>query len=168
MSSSARDVYLTSLDSASELAARRLAEKSGIPDSDPMWLLLREVQRSFRETAINTNEALASEPFAQRLSSTVGASIANDERVLDALTGAIRATQDASLRAIRSLELAIRDFTRRRAAAPFASIAFAVALAMTVTCAAIWTTYYVAIGYGRDLGYRAGFNDGMTYGRSHR
>lgn len=168
MSSSARDAYLASLDSTTELSVRRLAEKSGLPDNDPMWLLLHEVQRSLRETTATANAALSNEPFAQRLSLAISASVTNDERIADALTAAIRTAQDASLHAIRSLESALRDFARRRAAAPFASIAFAFALAITASFAAIWSTYHVAVNYGQDLGYRSGFNDGVTYERSHR
>jgi len=168
MSTSARDAYLASLDPATELSARRLAEKSGIPDNDPMWLLLHELQRSLREVTSSANAALSNEPFAQRLSVAISASVTSDERITDALTAAIRMTQDASVRAIRSLEDAVRDFARRRAAAPFASIAFAFALAITVSFAAIWSTYHIAVSHGQDLGYRAGFNDGITYERSHR
>jgi hypothetical protein len=168
MSSSSRDAYLASLDPATELTARRLAEKSGIPDNDPLWLLLHELKRSLLEVTSSANAALSNEPFAQRLSAAISASVTNDERVTDALTTAIRTMQDASLRAIRSLEGAVRGFARRHAAAPFASIAFAFALAITVSFAAIWSTYHVAVSYGRDLGYRAGFNDGVTYERSHR
>ena len=168
MSESARDAYLASLDPATELSARRLAEKSGVPDNDPIWLLLHEVHRSLRETTTSANAALANEPFAQRLSATVGASLVGDERIVDALTTSIRTMQDASLRAIRSLETAIRDFARRRAVAPFASIAFAFALAITVSVAGIWSTYHVAVSYGQDLGYRAGFNDGVIYERGHK
>jgi len=168
MSSTARDAYLASLDSTTELSVRRLAEKSSLPDNDPMWLLLHEVQRSLREATTAANAALSNEPFAQRLSLAISASITADERIVDGLTSAIRSTQDASVRAIRSLESALRDFARRRAAAPFASIAFAFALAITASFAAIWSTYHVAVSYGQDLGYRSGFNDGIIYGRSHR
>lgn len=168
MSSSAREAYLASLDPTTELSARRLAEKSGIPDNDPIWLLLHELQRSLRETSSSASAALANEPFAQRLSAAVSASIVADERIVDSLTTTIRTVQDASLRAIRSLEAAIRDFAGRRAAAPFASIAFAFALAITVSFAGVWGTYHVAVSYGQDLGYRTGFNDGINYERSHR
>ena len=168
MSASARDLYLASLDPNTELSARRLAERSGLPDNDPIWLLLHEVHRSISDATGSAKAALANEPFAARLSAAVGAAVTGDDRIIDALTGAIRSTQDASLRSIRSLESAIRDFTRKRAAAPFASIAFAFALAITASIAAIWSTYHIAVDYGQDLGYRAGFNAGVTYERSHR
>lgn len=168
MTPSARDIYLASLDPTSELSARRLAERSGIPDNDPMWLLLHEVHRSLHESTTSANAALSSEPFAARLSAAVSAAVTDDQRIADALTTAIRATQDASLHAIRSLESAIRDFARKRAVAPFTSIAFAFALAMTVSVAAIWSAYHIGVGYGQDLGYRSGFNNGISYERSHR
>ena len=168
MSSSARDAYLASLDPDTELSARRIAEKSGIPDNDPMWLLLYELQRSLREATAGANAVLSNEPFAQRLSAAVGARIAGDERIVDALTAAIHTTQDGSMRAIRSLENSIRDFARRRALAPLASLAFALALAIIISFAAIWSTYHIAVSYGHDLGYRSGFDDGITYERSHR
>lgn len=168
MTPSARDIYLTSLNPTSELSARRLAERSGIPDNDPMWLLLHELHRSLHESASSANAALASEPFAARLSAAVSVAVTEDERIADALTTAIRTAENASLHAIRSLESGIRDFARKRAVAPFASIAFAFALAITVSVVAIWSAYHIGAGYGQTIGYRSGFNDGVSYERNHR
>ncbi len=168
MTQSARDIYLAALDPASELTARRVAERSGIPDNDPLWLLLHDVHRSLHDLTSSANGALSNEPFAARLSAAVSVAVTNDQRVAEALTTAIRTTQEASLRAIRSLESALKDFTRKRAAAPFASITFAFALAITISFIAIWSTYHAGVGYGQDLGYRSGFHDGVIYERSHK
>jgi hypothetical protein len=168
MTPSARDIYLASLDPANELTARRLAESSGIPDNDPLWLLLHDVHHALHEMTSSANGALTNEPFAARLSAAVGAAITDDQRITGALTAAIRTTQDASLRAIRSLESALKDFARKRAVAPFASLAFAFALALTISMVAIWSTYHIGVGYGQDLGYRSGFHDGILYERSHK
>jgi len=124
MTDSALDVYLSSLDTRSELNARRLAELSHIPDDDPMWLLMHETQRSVREVINGANTALTNEPFAQRLSVAVATSIARDERIVTALTTAVERTHQAATRSIRSLEAALYDVARRRAAAPLASLAF--------------------------------------------
>lgn len=167
MSRHARDLYLASLDSNVELSARRLAEQSGIPDNDPMWLLLHEMQRAMREAASGANAVLANDAFADRVSSEIGIKVSNDERVLAALTAAIKNTREAALHAIRSLEVALHDVARRRAAAPFASLMFAFALGLTACCAAIWSAYHVGTGYGYDLGYRAGYNYGIINER-HR
>ena len=168
MTPSARDIYMASLDSTHELSARRLAERSGIPDNDPMWLLLHELHRSLHESTTSANAALASEPFAARLSVAVGLAISEDVRFANALTVAIRTAEDASLRSIRSLALGIKDFLRKRAVAPFASIAFAFALAITVTVVAIWSAYHLGASYGADAGYRSGFKAGVSYERNHR
>lgn len=168
MTPSARDIYLASLDPANELTARRLAERSGIPDNDPLWLLLHDIHRSLHELTSSANGALTNEPFAARLSAAVSVAMTDDQRIVHALTTAIQTTQNASLRAIRSLESALKDFARKRAAAPFASIAFAFALAITVSFVAIWSTYHDGVGYGQDLGYRSGFHDGILYERSHK
>jgi hypothetical protein len=112
--------------------------------------------------------ALSSEPFAARLSAAVGVAVIDDERIASALTTAIRTAEDASLRAIRSLESGVRDFMRKRAAAPFSSIAFAFALAITMSVIATWGAYHIGADYGQDLGYRSGFNDGVSYERKHR
>jgi len=164
---SARDAYLASLDPTSELSARRLAERSGVPDNDPIWLLLHELHRSLAEVIGSANAALADDAFATRLSTAVAASIAHDERIRDQVTTAIRATQDQSLRALRTLESAIGEFARRQALAPLSSVVFAVGLAIAVTCAAICGTFRVATNYGQDIGYRSGFNDGIRYERGH-
>jgi len=79
----------------------------------------------------------------------------NDERVVAALTSAIKNTREAAMHAIRSLEVALHDVARRRAAAPFASLMFAFALGLTACCAVIWSAYHAGTGYGYDLGYRA-------------
>lgn len=168
MTPSARDIYLASLNPTSELSARRLAERSGIPDNDPMWLLLHELHRSLHESTSSANAALASEPFAARLSAAVSVAVTEDERIANALTAAIRTAEDASLRAIRSLESGFRDFARKRAVAPFASIAFAFSLAVTVSVVALWSAYEIGAGYGQDTGYRSGFHAGVSYERNHR
>ncbi|MDE2482036.1 MAG: hypothetical protein KGN02_07590 [bacterium] len=168
MTPSARDIYLASLDPATELTARRLAERSGIPDNDPLWLLLHDVHRSLHDLTSSANGALANEPFAARLSAAVGAAMTDDQRIVDALTTAIQTTQNASLRAIRSLESELKAFARKRAVAPFASIAFAFALAITVSIVTVWSAYHIGVGYGQDLGYRSGFHDGILYERSHK
>ncbi len=168
MTPSARDIYLASLDPANELTARRLAERSGIPDNDPLWLLLHDIHRSLHELTSSANGALNNEPFAARLAAAVSVAVADDQRIVDALTAAIQTTQDASLRAIRSLDSALKDFARKRAAAPLASVAFAFALAVITSLIAIWSTYHVAVDYGQDLGYKSGFHDGILYERSHK
>ena len=167
MSRHARELYLASLDSNVELSARRLAEQSGIPDNDPMWLLLHEMQRAMREAAGGVNAVLANDAFADRVSSAIGINVANDERVVAALTAAIKNTREAAMHAIRSLEVALHDVARRRAAAPFASLMFAFTLGLTACCAVIWSAYHAGTDYGYDLGYRAGYNDGFINER-HR
>jgi hypothetical protein len=71
------------------------------------------------------------------------------------------------MHAIRSLEVALHDVARRRAAAPLASLMFAFALGLTACCAVIWSAYHAGTDYGYDLGYRAGYNDGFINER-HR
>ena len=93
-----------------------------------MWMMLHELQRSSREITSGANAALANDAFAQRLSTAIATNVARDERVVAALTAAINNTHEAASRAIRSLEAALRDVARRRAAAPFASLAFAFSL----------------------------------------
>jgi hypothetical protein len=168
MSDSARDVYLASLDTRSELNARRLAELSHIPDDDPMWLLMHETQRSVREVINGANIALTNEPFAQRLSVAVATSVARDERIATALTAAIERTYEAATRALRSLEVALHDVVRRRAAAPLSSLAFSFTLGLTVCCAAIWSAYHAGSDYGYNLGNRAGYQAGILYERNRR
>ena len=168
MTDSARDVYLSSLDAKNELDARRLAELYHIPSDDPMWLLMHETQRSVREVINGANVALTNEPFAQRLSVAVAESIARDERTVAALSTAIERIHDAAMRAIRSLEASLHTVARRRAAAPFASLAFAFALGLTVCCAVIWGAHRVGLDYGYGLGYGAGYRSGILYERSRR
>jgi hypothetical protein len=168
MSDSARDLYLSSLDAKSELNARRLAELSRIPDDDPMWLLMHETQRSVREVINGADTVLANEPFAHRLATTVAVSLSRDERLIATLTAAIDHTHAAATKAIRSLETAFQEVVRQRAAAPFASLAFAFALGITVSCAVIWGAYHAGVTYGYDLGYRYGYNDGLKYGRARK
>jgi hypothetical protein len=168
MTDSARNVYLSSLDARSELNARRLAELSHIPDDDPMWLLMYETQRSVREVINGANIALTNEPFAQRLSVAVATSVARDERIATALTAAIERTYEAATRALRSLEVALHDVVRRRAAAPLSSLAFSFTLGLTVCCAVIWSAYHAGSDYGYNLGYRAGYQAGILYERNRR
>ena len=168
MRDSARDLYLASLDAESELNARRLAEISHIPADDPLWLLIYETQRSVREVIGSANTVLTNESFAQRLSITVASSLSRDERVIASLTAAIERTHEAATHGIRSLEAALHDMVRRRAAAPFASLAFAFALGLTACCAVIWGAYHAGAEYGDNLGYRAGYHDGIIYDRTHK
>ncbi len=183
---SAREVYLASLRPEEELAARRAAEKAGIPDTDPFWLLLIEVQRACREASRCTTEltrvvadavariegAGSSGPacddaFVSQIAPAVATALAQDDRVIEAVTTAVGAVEEDGLRAMRTLESAIRDFVRRRAAAPAASLVFAFSLGVASSGLGLWGTYHVALAYGQDLGYRAGFNDARTYDRSH-
>jgi len=168
MSRSARDFYLASLDAKGELSARRLAELSHIPDDDPVWMMLHELQRSAREITSDASAALANDAFSQRLSTAIGINVARDERIVTALTAAINGTHEAATGAIRSLEDSLRDVARRRAAAPFASLAFAFAIGLSVCCALLWSAYHAGASYGYDLGYSAGYHDGVLYERNHR
>jgi hypothetical protein len=168
VSGTARDLYLSSLGADAELNARRLAERSRIPDDDPMWLLLYEMQQSVREFTRGTNTVLANEAFADRLSSAVGSSIAKDQRVIGALADGITGVHDASVRAIRSLESEQRNTARKRAFAPVSSLVFSFALALVVAFGAIWTSYNAGSGYGFDLGYRSGYHDGIIYERNRK
>ena len=168
MSNSARDLYLASLDGKGELNARRLAEISRIPDDDPVWMMLHELQRSSREITSSANAALANDAFAQRLSADIAINVARDERVITSLTAAINNTHEAAARAIRSLEAALRDVVRRRAAAPLASLVFAFSIGLTVCCAALWSAYHDGTSYGYDLGYRAGYHDAILYERNRK
>jgi hypothetical protein len=168
MKDSARDLYLSSLDARSELNARRLAELSHIPADDPMWLLMHETQRSVREAIGGANAVLANEAFAQRLSTTVAGSICRDERVIASLTGSVEHIHNAASRAIRSLETALHEMARRRAAAPFASLAFAFALGLIVCSAVVWAAFRVGADHGYDVGYRVGYHDGVIYDRTQK
>lgn len=164
MISTARDLYLASLGRDAELNARRLAERSRIPDDDPMWLLLHEMQQSTRELTRSANAALTHDSFAERLSSAVALSLTNDQRIIAAIVDGISGTSDASISAIRSLESEVREVARKRAFAPISSLVFAFALALVVGFAAIWASYSVGAGYGYDAGYR----DGIVYERNHK
>jgi len=164
MTCTARDIYLASLDPKAELSARRLAERSRIPDDDPMWLLLHEMQQSARELTRGANAALTNESFAERLSSAVAVSVANDQRVIAAVADGVTNVHGASVRAIRSLESELRDVARKRAFAPISSLVFAFVLALVIGFAAIWASYSVGAGYGYDAGHR----DGIVYERNHK
>lgn len=168
MTATARDIYLASLDSKAELSARRLAERSRIPDDDPMWLLLHEMQQSMREITRGANAALANELFAQRLTTAVANSVANDDRVVGAIAAGISAIQDSSIRAIRSLESEVRNVARKRAIAPISSLVFALALSIVVGFACIWASYNAGTGYGYDLGYRSGYHDATLSERNSK
>ncbi len=168
MKHSARDLYLASLDGKDDLNARRLAELSHIPDDDPMWMMLHELQRSAREITSGANAALANDAFSQRLSTAIGINVARDERVVAALAEAIDSTHEAATRAIRSLEAALRDVAKRRAAAPFASLAFAFSVGFIVCCAALCSAYHAGTSHGYNLGYRAGYHDGILYERNRK
>lgn len=168
MSSSARELYLSSLDSDSELSARRLAETSGVPDNDPLWLMLNELHRSVRQITNDTNLALSNDRFVSHLSAAVASQLANNERITSELTSSIRSIQEVSLCAVRSVELTSRNSARRLASTPLTSVVFAFALAVALSFAATWSTYHVAAGYGQDIGYRVGFHDGQNFERRHR
>ena len=168
MSNNARDLYLSSLDSKSELNARRLAELSHVPDDDPMWLMLHELQRSAREVTSGANAVLGNDAFAQRLSTVIGSNVAQNDLIVTALTAAIDKTHNAASRAIRSLEAALHDVARRRAAAPFASLAFAFSLGIIACCAVIWAAYHAGTLNGYDAGYPAGYHDGILYERNRK
>jgi len=168
VSRSARDIYLSSLDSDAELNARRIAERANIPDDDAMWLMMHGLQQSSREITRGANAALTNEPFAQRLTAAVATSMVNDERIYAAYTSSIASIQDSSVRAIRSLESEVRDFARKRAFAPISSLIFSMAMAFVVGFTAIWATYNVASGYGYDLGYRSGYHYGIIHERERK
>ena len=168
MSASARDLYLASLDATSELNVRRLAEMSRVPGDDPMWLIMYELQRSAREITSGAGAALANDAFAQRLSNAIGSNVAQNVGVLAALTAAVDSTRDAATRAIRSLEVSLRDVARRRAAAPFASLAFAFALGLTVCSTLIWGAFHVGMDYGYTIGYLSGYHDGTNSLGNHK
>lgn len=168
MSGTARDLYLASLDPSTELNARRLAERSRVPDDDPTWLLLHEMRQSVREITRGANAALSNDAFAERLASAVAAAITKDAGLVTAVADGITAVHDASIQAIRSLESEVRDVARKRAFAPLSSLVFAMALALAVGFAAIWTSYNVGSGYGYDNGYRAGYHDAIIYERNRK
>jgi hypothetical protein len=161
-------MYLASLEPNAELSARRLAERSRIPDDDPMWLMLHEMQQSVRELTRGANAALTNEPFALRLASAVASRVANDERIIDAVAAGVDAVRESSVRTIRLLESEIHELACKRAIAPLSSLAFAFALALVVGFAAIWASYNVGTRFGSDLGYREGFHDRLMHERSRR
>lgn len=188
ISPTARELYLASLAPEEELAARRVAERSGIPDNDPTWLLLSEVRRSCAEanrcmTALkqassdaasrieraggNARLPMSDDALATRIAAVAGTKLAENEGAADAIASGVRRVEAAAVRAMRTLEVSIRDFMRRRAGAPAASLIFALALGVASACLSIWGTYHVAVSYGEDLGYRAGFHDARVYDRSH-
>lgn len=115
-------MYLASLDAKAELNARRLAERSRIPDDDPTWLLLHEMQQATRELTRGANAALTNDAFAERLSSTIASSIVNDQRIIATVANGITGIHDTSARAIRSLESEVREVARKRAIAPVSSL----------------------------------------------
>ncbi|MDH2909528.1 MAG: hypothetical protein PXZ07_05355 [Candidatus Eremiobacteraeota bacterium] len=168
MTVTARDIYLASLDPKAELNARRLAERSHIPDDDPMWLLLHEMQQSTRELTRGANAALTNDAFAERLSSAVASGITNNQRIIGALAAGITGIHDGSVRAIRSLESEVREVARKRAIAPISSLVFALALALVAGFASIWASYNVGSGFGFDSGYSAGYHDRVIYERNHK
>lgn len=168
MTATARDIYLASLDPKGELNARRLAERSRIPDDDPMWMLLHEIQQSTRELTRGANAALTNDAFSERLSSTVASSIINDQRIVAAVAGSVSGIHDASVRAIRALESEVREVARKRAIAPISSLLFALALALIVAFAALWASYNTGSGYGFNTGYSAGYHDRVLYERNHK
>lgn len=184
----ARELYFASLAPEDELAARRAAEKTGIPENDPTWLLLSEVRRASQEAnrctadlklavsdavsrieraGANAHPPASDDALASRIANTAGSELAQSDRVAEAVASGIRRVEHDAIRAMRTLETSIRDFMRRRAAAPAASMIFAFSLGVVSGCLSIWGTYHVAIGYGQDLGYRVGFHDARLYDRSH-
>ncbi len=182
----ARELYLASLSPDEELAARRAAERAGIPDNDPTWLLLLEVRRATRETnrctealkqvvsdAVTrigrtvTDSSTLSDAVSIQFANAAGARLAENDRLVNAVAAAVRGVEANATRAMHVLETSIRDFMRRRVVAPAASVLFAFSLGAVSAYLSIWGTYHVAIGYGQDLGYRAGFHDARVYDRSH-
>ena len=186
----ARDLYLTSLSPEDELVARRIAEKSGLPGNDPTWLLLAEVQRACREATRCTdeltsaaNEAVARiervsqadgsksnqiEVVGAGVAQAIGSKLADDKGFQQTIAEGIRRVEVDALRVIRSLEIAVRDLISRRSAVPIASILFAFSLGLAAATFGICQAYRVALGYGENIGYSAGFARAQVYDRSHR
>lgn len=182
-SATPRERYFASLAPEEELTARRSAERTGIPDDDPTWLLLSEVRRASWEANRCTGELkqTASDAAARierasctpslvdtdavmaRVASAAGAHLAADDRIRDAIAGALEHLEAGAMRAIQALETATRDFARSRAAAPMASLVFAFALGAATCCITIWETYHVAYDYGDRVGYRDGFHNAHVY-----
>lgn len=182
----ARELYLASLSGDDELAARRTAERAGIPDDDPIWLLLLEVRRATYETnrctaalkqvvsdaakrieQSGSNTSALNDAAVVQFANAAGTKVAQDDRVVHAVAGAVRTIEADAVRTIHSLESSIRDFVRQRIATPTASLLFAFLLGIASACLTIWGTYHVAVGYGEDIGYRGGFHDARIYDRSH-
>lgn len=184
-----RDAYLAALSSNDELAARRVAEKAGVPDDDPMWLLLLEVERAcsvvnectLAVKAIASDAARRIEQAASRvgaptfgdadvthIAAAAGKAIASDAQVANAVASAIREVEADAVRALRTTEMTIRELMRRRSATPLASLIFAFALGLTSCCAAVWGSYHTGVVHGQELGYRAAFNDARLYDRTHQ
>jgi hypothetical protein len=186
----ARDLYLATLSPEDELIARRVAEKSGIPGNDPTWLLLTEVQRACREATRCTDgltsaakEAVARieragqidigepnkiEGLGVGIAHAVGSRLADNEQLLKAISDGVRHVEIDAIRVIRSLETATRDLIARRSSVPIASILFAFCLGLAAATFGIWQAYRVALGYGQDIGYSAGFARAQADDRSHR
>jgi hypothetical protein len=187
---SARDVYLTSLSPEDELVARRVAEKSGIPENDPTWLLLTEVQRACREATrctdglasaakeavvriervsqLNVTEPSRIDVVGACIAQAVGMQLADDARLHEAITSSIHRVEVDAVRVVRVLEAAVRELIARRSAIPVASILFAFCLGLAAATFGIWQSYRVALGYGEDIGYSAGFARAQAYDRSRR
>jgi len=185
-----REVYLASLSSTNELAARRAAEKSGVPDDDPLWLLLTEVRRACSDvqqctlalqqaaasaaqrieqaTSRDSRSPVLADAHIAQLAGAAGASIAKDPQLASAVASAVRQVEADATRALRSAETSIRELTRRRSATPLASLSFAFALGVTSCCAAVWGSYHNGIVYGQYLGYNAGFHAARVFDRSHQ
>ena len=168
MNHSPRDLYLNSLDPSTELNARRIAERSRIPDDDPMWLMLHEMHQSVRELTTGSSNALANDAFSERLANSVATSVLGNERIVSAIAVGIASVHDTSIAAIRTLERDAHQVARRRSLAPVSSLIFAMSLTLVAGFAAIWSSYTIGSGYGYDLGYRAGYHDGMLYERNRK
>jgi len=187
--SNARELYLNSLGSEDELSARRAAEKAGIPDDDPTWILLHEVRRACQEATrctttlrdaaseaatrieVASSGKLADvdvERLALQIASDAGTQIASDDRIVGALTEGVRRVEYEAARHIRALEVAIRDFLRHRAAAPLASLAFAFALGAALCYASVWGAYHFGFNYGETIGYSVGWHAARVYDKEHR
>jgi hypothetical protein len=137
----ARDLYLSSLSPDDELAARRAAERTGIPDDDPTWLLLLEVQRAAYETnrgtaalkqvvsdaatrieQSSTGTLALNDAAISQFANAAGLKLAEDDRVIGTLSAAIQNVETSATRSLHALETSIRDFMRRRVVAPAAGI----------------------------------------------
>lgn len=183
----ARELYLASLLPNDELAARRVAEKTGIPDNDPTWLLMFEVRRAAYETSrctvalrqaasdaakrieqSGTSALVLNDVAVAHLANAAGAKVAEDDRVINALSTAVHGIETDARRAIHALESSTRDFVRQRIVTPAASLLFALLLGIAAAYLAILGVYHLAFRYGEELGYTAGFHYARIYDRSHR